>query len=87
MKIYIKNDSKISCFEETGLKGDLGFQYWNPPIGLMIRDRGYYLKLSKLTDRHRNCSGNSIFHFQYFEFIFSLIKDEDNFRVCKQVAV
>lgn len=63
MKIYIKNDFKIFCFEEIGFKGDLGFQYWNFLIGFMIRDRGYYLKLSKLIDRYRNCLGNLIFYF------------------------
>lgn len=31
MKIYIKDDSKISYFKETWLKRDLGFQCLNPP--------------------------------------------------------
>lgn len=51
MKIYIKRDSKISYFKETWLKRDLGFQCLNPPIGLMIRGRGYYLKSSELAEK------------------------------------
>lgn len=31
MKIYIRDDSKISYFKETWLKRDLGFQCLNPP--------------------------------------------------------
>lgn len=50
MKIYIRDDSKISYFKETWLKRDLGFQCLNPLIELTRRDRGY-LKSSKLTHK------------------------------------
>lgn len=58
MKIYIRDDSKISYFKETWLKRDLGFQCLNPLMELMLRDRGYF-KSSKLTDKKHKDSIHS----------------------------
>lgn len=83
MKIYIRDDSKISDFKETWLKRDLGFQCLNPPIELTLRDRGY-LKI-KQTDTQEAQGLNS--QFKYFEFVSFLIKDEDDFNVYRQLPI
>lgn len=83
MKIYIRDDSKISYFKETWLKRDLGFQCLNPPIELTLRDGGY-LKI-KQTDTQEAQGLNS--QFKYFEFVSFLIKDEDDFNVYRQLPI